>query len=140
MKFLFFNLLFVFIVLPAFIPWLSHESAHALHDQQNHAVEDHVHDQHDHSIKQQEAVHHPIHVDVITYFSKYLNTDLHVSSKTVLKTAIQDTDAIDFLSVVATAWQSGYGFTVIKSRAPPDTLRLSLSSTPLYLSTQRLRI
>jgi hypothetical protein len=139
MKFLFFNLLAVFIMLPAFTPWLSHEAAHALHDHQSHTVEDHVHDPHDHSVKQQEVIHHPIHVDVISYFRQYLNIELHVSPKIVLNTPVQDTGNIDFVSVVD-AWQSGYGLTVIRSRAPPDTLRLRPGSTPLYLSTQRLRI
>lgn len=141
----FLTILIMLFVLPAFTPWLPHGAVHALHDYQakHHGEESHSHghEGHDHNAEtEQAAVHHPIQFDAITYFSDYLHVDLQSPEQTVLKTPTPDTHDIDYpLAAVINPIQR-YELASVQSRAPPDTRRLRPDKTPLYLSTQRLRI
>jgi hypothetical protein len=138
-------LLFVFLMaFPAFTPLLSHGAIHALHDHQakHHGEESHGHghEGHDHDAVNEQAVHHPIHFDTVTYFSDYLHVDLQNLQQTVLKSPALDTHDIDYpLAAVINPIQR-YELASVQSRAPPDTRRLRPDKTSLYLSTQRLRI
>ncbi len=140
----FLSFLILLFVLPAFTPWLPHGAVHALHDHQakHHGEEHHGHghEGHDHAEKSEQAVHHPIHFDAVTYFSDYLHVDLQSPEQTVLKAPALDTHDIDYALAVITNPMPRYELASFQSRAPPDTRRLRPDKTPLYLSTQRLRI
>jgi hypothetical protein len=140
----FLTILIMLFVLPAFTPWLSHGAVHALHDHQAkpHGEESHSHDHegHDHDTASEQAVHHPIHFDAVTYFSDYLHVDLQSPGQTVFKAPALDRYDIDYTVMVAIDPMPRYELASVQSRAPPDMRRLRPDKTPLYLSTQRLRI
>ena len=149
MKKLFLTFLLSLFVLPAFVPWMPHGAVHALHDHQeshhqsqNQPDTTHEHDQadHDHNTQTHASPHHPINLDVITYFSDYLHVDLQSPNQLVLETPVQDAQDIDFTLAVDALPQNRYELTSVQSRAPPDWQRFRPENTPLYLSTQRLRI
>lgn len=144
MKKAFFSVLITLLVLPAFAPLLPHGAVHALHDHQakHHGTEDHGHghEGHDHGVQSQQAVHHSIHFDAVTYFSDYLHVDLQNPDQVVLKAPAPDTYDIDFKVAVVIESQDRYELASVQSRAPPDWRRHRPDNTPLYLSTQRLRI
>lgn len=145
MKNSFLTILIMFFVLPAFTPWLPHGAAHALHDHQakHHGAEEnhsHGYEGHEHHAENEQAVHHPIHFDAVTYFSDYLHVDLQSPEQTVLKAPALDTHDIDYPLVAAINPMPRYELASVQSRAPPDMRRLRPDKTPIYLSTQRLRI
>lgn len=140
----FLTILIMLFVFPAFTPWLSHGAVHALHDHQakHHGEESHSHghEGHDHDAEKEQAVHHPIHFDAVTYFSEYLHVELKSPEQTVLKAPAQDLHDIDYTLTDAINIAPRYELASVQSRAPPDMRRLRPDKTPLYLSTQRLRI
>lgn len=140
----FFTILIIFFVLPAFSPWLPHGAVHALHDHQakHHGAESHGHGHkgHDHDAVGRQVLHHPIQFDVITYFSDFLHVDLQSPQQSVLKVPALETYDIDYTITAAINPMPRYELASVQSRAPPDTRRLRPDKTPLYLSTQRLRI
>jgi len=138
-------LLVILLIIPTMSGWLSHSAVHALHDHQSqhHNTEkshDHGHEGHKHGGISQEAVHHPIHFDAVTYFTDYLHVDLQNPEQIVLKSPVFDTQDINF--TVATVADSSLRqeLIAVQSRAPPDNLRPWPSKNPLYFSTQRIRI
>lgn len=144
MKNILFSVLITLLVLPAVTPWLPHGAVHALHDYQakHHGAESHSHGHkgHNHHAKSEQAVHHPIHFDAVTYFSDYLHVDLQNPGQSVLKAPLFDTYDIDYTITAVINPIPRYELASVQSRAPPDTRRLRPDKTPLYLSTQRLRI
>lgn len=143
-----FTILILLFVLPAFTPLLPHGAVHALHDHQakHHGAESHghkhdrEHEGHDHDAVNEQAVHHPIHFDAVTYFSDYLHIDLQNPEHAVLKAPLLDTHDIDYTLAPVINLMPRYELASVQSRAPPDTRRQRPDKTPLYLSTQRLRI
>jgi len=142
MKNAFFSVLITLLVLPAFAPLLPHGAAHALHEHQaeHHGVQSHghSHEEHDHKAQPQEVAHHPISFDVVTYFSDYLHVDLQSPDHITLTAPAQGDQ--DFALTASLSPQHRYELTSVQSRAPPDWRRHRPDNTPLYLSTQRLRI
>lgn len=140
----FLTILILLFVLPAFTPWLSHGVVHALHDHQakHHGEESnrHGHKGHDHHSESEQAVHHPIHFDAVTYFSDYLHVELQSPQNTILKAPALDTHKTDYTITAAINPVPRYELASVRNRAPPDIGRLRPDKTPLYLSTQRLRI
>jgi hypothetical protein len=140
----FLTILIMLFVLPAFTSFFPHGAVHALHDHQakHHGEEshNHGHEGHDHDTVNEQAVHHPIHFDAVIYFSDYLHVDLQSPKKTVLKTPVLDPYDIDYNVTDAINPMSRYELVSVQSRAPPDIRRLGSDKTPLYFSTQRLRI
>ena len=131
--------------MPALSGWLPHGAVHALHDHQSqhHSTEkshDHGHEGHGHDGVSQEAVHHPIHFDAVTYFNDYLHVDLQNPEQTVLKSPVFETQDTDYTLANVTNISLRQELIAVQSRAPPDMLRPWPSKTPLYLSTQRIRI
>ena len=139
-----FTILILLFVLPAFTPWLPHGAVHALHDHQakHHGAESHGHghEGHDHNEVKKQAVHHPIQFDAVTYFSDYLHVDLQSPEHSVLKAPVLDTHDIGYTLAAVIYPMPRYELASVQSRAPPDTRRHRPDKTPLYLSTQRLRI
>lgn len=140
----FLTILILLFVLPAFTPWLPHGAVHALHDHQarHHSAQSHGHghERHDHDALSKQAVHHPIQFDAVTYFSDYLHLDLQNPEQAVLKAPSLDTHDIDYTVAQAIDPMPRYELASAQSRAPPDIRRQKTDKTPLYLSTQRLRI
>lgn len=138
------SFLILLFMLPAFTPWLPHGAVHALHDHQakHHGAEDHGHGHagHEHDAKQKQAAHHPIQFDAVTYFSDYLHVELQNLEQSVLKAPALDTHDVDYTLADVADMASRYELVSIKNRAPPDMRRAKPDKTPLYLSTQRLRI
>ncbi len=150
MKNAFFSVLITLLVLPAFTPWMPHGMAHALHDrQENHhesanqpdkAEHGHDHALHDHDKQMQASNHHAINLDVVTYFSEYLHVDLQSPDNITLTAPTHDSQDIDFTFSANLPSQHRYVLSSVQSRAPPDWRWHRPDNTPLYLSTQRLRI
>jgi hypothetical protein len=140
----FFSVLITLLVLPAFAPLLPHGAAHAFHDHQaqHHGVQNHghAHEEHDHKAQTQEVAHHPINLDVVTYFSDYLHVDLQSPDQVVLKAPTPDSQDTLLILPADIEPQHRYELASAQSRAPPDWRRYRPENTPLYLSTQRLRI
>ena len=140
------TILILLFVLPALTPWLPHGAVHALHDHQakHHGAENHGHghEGHNHGDEnsQQTEIHHPIHFDATTYFTEYLHVDLQNPEQAVLKAPAFDSHDIDYPPVAVFNIMPRYELASVQNRAPPDTRRLRPDKTPLYLSTQRLRI
>jgi hypothetical protein len=138
----FLAILITLFVLPAFTPWLSHNAVHNLHEHQakHHVKETHEHGfvGHDHDVEQ--AVHHPIHFDAVTYFSDFLHVDLQNPDQSVLKAPVFDNYDTVFAPVAVISPMARYELSSVQSRASPDIYRLRPDKTPVYLSTQRLRI
>jgi hypothetical protein len=149
MKNTLFSVLIALLVLPAFTPWMPHGMVHALHDhQESHhqsrqqADQDHGHEHavHDHDTQTHASDHHPINLDIATYFSEYLHVDLQSPDQVVLKAPTLDLHDISFILPTDIEPQHRYKQASVQSRAPPDWRRHRPDNTPLYLSTQRLRI
>ncbi len=145
MKNALFSVLITLLVLPAFTPWMPHGMVHALHDHkesyhQSASQPDKSEHGHDHDTQTQASNHHAINLDVVTYFSEYLHVDLQSPDQVVLKAPTPDLHDIAFLLPTDIEPQSRYELASVQSRAPPDWRRHRPDHTPLYLSTQRLRI
>lgn len=141
------SLLIVLLVSPAFASWLPHGVIHTLHNNniEHLSTGSHDHSQqehsHDHHADVHLSDHHPIHIDIITYFSDYLNADLQRTALNDLDKFSADVYEIDFVTLVS-GIESHYYYDIHldKSRIPSDWKIVSTSNIPLYLSTQRLRI
>jgi hypothetical protein len=145
MKNIFYSVLVSLLVLPAFAAWLPHGTMHALHEHQaeHHSVEtSHKHEGHDHKVQEQEqeAAHHSITMDVVTYFSEYLHVDLQSPDQITLTAPARDHQDIHFTLMTSLSSQHRQGLTSVHGRATPDWRWHRPNNTPLYLSTQRLRI
>ncbi len=144
MKNVFFSVLMALLVMPAFTPLMSHDGVHAMHDRQSnhHDKEEHAHghEGHDHFAESEQAVHHSINFDAATYFTDYLHVDLQNPNSVVLKAPTLQTQKTGFLLVAVNNPNQRYKSVLASSRTPPDWRWYEPDKTPLYLSTQRLRI
>lgn len=149
MKNVLFSVLIALLVLPALTPWMPHGGVHALHDHQeyHHQAREqadqshgHGHAGHDHTAQTQASDHHPINFDVVTYFSEYLHVDLQNPDQVILKAPVPELNDITFNLPLAIEPPHLYELASAQSRAPPYWLRFRPDNTPLYLTTQRLRI
>jgi len=143
--------LFLLPALPAFLPWLPHGVAHAVHDYQksHHQISSHSTSQryglgnasHGHNEGTQESLHHVINIDVLTYFSDHLHVDLRSPKPVVLTAPARDSQNIEFLAVANFLPQQGFELAFTQNRGPPDyDWRIFRPDTSLYLTTRRLRI
>ncbi|MBT8004230.1 MAG: hypothetical protein HN578_15065 [Rhodospirillales bacterium] len=140
-------LLVLLLILPAFAPWFPHEMIHALHDQHqshhaNKAYADGAEKHHQSKLvhKEQQTPHHPLRLDAVAYFDDYLHSDLQRPDLVVFKAPVRTFLDIDFELAFGFSLEQRSNLAANKNRAPPDWLSARLSHTPLYLSTQRLRI
>lgn len=138
MKNIFLSILIALFVLPAFTPWMPHGVIHAFHD---HQTAHHGLEENNKGIENQQAFHHPIQFDAVTYFSDYLHVELQNPDQIQVKKPIFDTQSIDFsLTAVLINPLPHYEMASLHSRVPPDWRRHKSNNIPLYISTQRLRI
>lgn len=142
---IFLGLLFL---LPAFMPWMPLASAKALHIQReaHHQYELKSHT-HTHSSESsgahvsKQGGDHGFYADVLTYFHDYLHVDLQRSKQIGLTAPSQDSQRIGFIPVADQLPPQRIELASLQNRGPPDYNRRALvSSTRLYLGTQRLRI
>lgn len=141
------SLLIVLVVLPAFLQVMPHGIDHALHQSKAHHAQNHHghnHDDHDdhhgHSHEAHDENHHAINLDIVSFYDEYLHVDLQSPDQVTLEVPDQDIQDISFDVVANTVTISRYELASVQSRAPPDWPDLEAGKTPLYLSTQRLRI
>ena len=126
------------LALPAIMPTFSHGSIHGFHnhDQSHHGS--FKADVHSHEIEQ--SFEHPVHFDITTYYSDYLHVDLKTQHQFMLQAPTLDIQDIDLAITADIKPLSRYEIASVQARAPPDWQRPLSGNTPLYLSTQRLRI
>ena len=134
----FLTLLIMMLALPAIMPAFSHGSIHGFHDH---------HEAHHGSFKAalnnheiEQSYKHPVHFDITTYYSDYLHVDLKAPHQFILQASTFDTQDIDFAITADTKLLNRHEIASVQARAPPDWQRPLSGNTPLYLSTQRLRI
>lgn len=144
MKNMIVTLLALFIMLPAFAPWFPHSTLHSLHDNRSrHHIEEshnHGHEGHSHSASYEQEIHHPLHFDIVTYFSDYLHVDLQNPEYAALKVDTQDHEGADYIIAKTSPLLAQPIALSQNTRAPPDAVKRDNGKTPLYLSTQRIRI
>jgi hypothetical protein len=130
------------LLLPAFSPWLPHGAVHVLQDHQtkHHGADTHGHSHGEHEAVKKQSLEHYIQFDAVSYFSDFLHVDLQSPDQSVLKTPAFDTHDIDYAIVAVVSSMARYELSYVRSRAPPDNYGLRPDKTPVYLSTQRLRI
>lgn len=137
------------LFMPALLPWLPHGSMHALHNhQEKHSqnrsqlgvVHGHAHLAHDHKQQTSTSEHHPITLDVSAYFSDYLHVDLQHRNRDDLTASTQDSEKFDYTLTTDLLPQPRYELASVQNHPPPDRQKLRAENTPLFLSTQRLRI
>ena len=138
------TILILLFVLPVLTPWLPHGFMHDFHHSQ---VKHHANNSHDHghNIQAQTSEtahddHSAFHIDVVTYFNDYLHVDLPNAQQTYLSAPDLDIQDVDYTVPAVTDFNSPFDIAVYYSRAPPDQFRPFTDKTPLYLSTQRIRI
>ncbi len=136
--------LILLFVLPALGPWMPHNALQALHVQQerHHGGSAEHHDHHNDTHDTKTSISHSIHFDVVTYFSDYLHVDLKNADRTVLSVPTHDSPAFDYTVVTDIVISSFFSISGIQATGPPPDhdWRMSRPVTPVYLSTQRLRI
>lgn len=152
-------LLIVLLVSPVFVSWLPHSVIHTMHNNniEHFSAGSHIHPPHDndHAHNHDNITgnntnnntdlnnndHHPISIDVVTYFSDYLNADLQRVVPSTLETPPVVLDQFDFVALVTAIENYRVNdFPLSKSHIYSDSKIFGLSKLPLYLSTQRLRI
>ncbi|MGH1402898.1 MAG: hypothetical protein ACRBDL_01515 [Alphaproteobacteria bacterium] len=135
-------LMITMIALPAFLQVMPHGIDHALHQAKVHyAHNDHGHDHNDdHRHDAHEDDHHAINLDIVTFYDDYLHVDLQSQDHVALEQPVQDVQDLDSDMVTGIMFVSRYELSPVQSRAPPDWQSIHTHNTPLYLSTQRLRI
>jgi hypothetical protein len=147
-------LLIVLLVSPVFAAWLPHDVTHVLHSNSvehflaggshQHSFHEHNHDGNGNGNGNGNVHlnnHHAIHIDVVSYFSDYLNADLQRASSNTVDITSFDVYPLDFIAFSAgIKLHHDLNLPTNKSRVPVDWKKSGSITIPLYLSTQRLRI
>lgn len=151
MKNLLLSFMLVLMALPAALPWMPHGAAHALHDQhathhedkcfsQKTYPHDHKHLASGHANHAEKSAHHAIAVDIVTYFNDYLHVDLQSPDQTAFAAPSQHALDMDFDEATGFFLPQRFELAFVQNRAPPVWQSAPLNHTPIYLSTQRIRI
>jgi hypothetical protein len=145
------------LVSPAFASWLPHGAVHALHEnnikhflekshqhsphQYSHDHDNGHHHNHDDNVDADSDNHHPVHIDIISFYDDYINADLQRLNLNNLHVTAFDFYQVDFFySTLDIALYSDADSLHAKSHPLLDWGAFSSSTAPLYLSTQRLRM
>ena len=145
------TVILVFFVMPALLPFASHDTLHVIHNsyashhRDNPINEEHAHS-HDHDVSDHAtnragiSVHHPISLDVVSYYEDLLHVELQQARNLPFTppSLLRDTVGYDHMAVLSTA--KPHRLTAIQARAPPDTHIYIQDYSTLYLTTLRLRI
>jgi len=151
MKNLLLSFLIMLMALPALLPWMPHGALHALHEQRashnersSHSGDAHQHEQQhlasghaDHVV---ESGHHEIAIDIVTYFNDYLKVDLQTTDQIAFTAPSQDMQDLDFDIAANFLLPQRFELALVQNRAPPNWQGTILNHTPIYLSTQRIRV
>lgn len=136
------------IVMPAFFVLLPHNIAHALHagyhqsyDHRDYTPEQ-EHCSHSHEEQTPESVHHPIHLDIVTYYNDYLQIDMQSHAQAFLTYPVEYSQDIDSTLPLNLLPQQCCNLASLQMQnsPPSDRRESSKQNTSIYLSTQRLRI
>lgn len=135
------------IIMPAFFVLLPHDVAHALHagyhQSYDHGDNTHgkKHNSHSHEEQAQESVHHPINLDIVTYYNDYLQIDLQSHAQAFLAYPVEYSQDIDSNFPANLLPQQCCNLASLQMQnSPPSDRRECKQNTSIYLSTQRLRI
>lgn len=142
------------LVLPAFVSFAPHDALHAMHSastshphanhhRDEHAGHQHHHDKHDHGEGEVAAnAHHPIVVDVVSYYADFLHIDLrHVDADALAIVSAPNSDqGSDYDMGAGVTVQDRYELASVRLRAPPERSLHQPDGPSLYLTTLRLRI
>ena len=148
MKNLLLSFLIMLMALPALLPWMPHGALHALHEQRashnersSHSGDAHQHEnQHMASGHAAESGHHEIAIDIVTYFNDYLKVDLQTTDQIAFTAPSQDMQDLDFDIAANFLLPQRFELALVQNRAPPNWQGTILNHTPIYLSTQRIRV
>ena len=79
--------LIVLFLIPVLSTWFPHNLVHVLHSEyaKNHADRSHDHGDVEHEQRTSQVIHHPIHIDAISFVSDYLQIELNNSSQQTIK-------------------------------------------------------
>jgi len=135
----------------AFLQWMPHGAAHAIHAQQVSHSENllNADEKHDHSADhtivehldgETDAAHHAIDLDIVTYYNDYLKMDLSGSDRSPSIIALKIKPNIDFGFTPILMRPKDYGFVSIGIPVPTDGTVPRRSYPPVYLSTHRFRV
>jgi hypothetical protein len=135
-------------VMPAFFVLLPHDIAHALHSgyHQSYEHRDYTqgpkHCSHSHEEQTPESVHHPIQLDIVTYYNDYLQIDLQSHAQAFLTYPVEYSQDIDssFPADLLPKQCCNLASLQMQNSPPSDRRESSEQNTSIYLSTQRLRI
>ena len=121
---------------PVFGSLWGHDFQHAMHVvyEAHHLKKSHEHPPHDHSIPNDNAEHHPIDVSLTSYIRDHLHSELHISSKKVMRftRSLLHKPNNNYIHSIEN------DFKIILSLI--QELPSALHRNDLYLKTQRLRI
>ena len=122
---------------PVFGTFGSHNFKHAIHVayEAHHPEKNHKHAAHDHSKPETQMPHHPIDVNLVSYFKDYLHADLQISSQK------GNRPVRDVQKKLGNSYVILLGETYSEIMLPfkPEQ-PAALARNDLYLRTQRLRI
>ncbi|MGH1378733.1 MAG: hypothetical protein ACRBB3_07910 [Alphaproteobacteria bacterium] len=138
MKRSFATLLALLMVLPVLLQVMPHDVIHALHKAQDHHIT--LEDKDHHSHKEHSDDHHAISIDIVTFYDEYLHVDIQSPDNITLSKPTQDIDNAIIATYIHERPTLRNELSGINSRAPPDHRAFTPDSTPIYLSTERLRI
>lgn len=134
------------VVMPAFFVFLPHDIAHALHAgyHQSYDHRDYTqgqkHCSHSHEEQAPESVHHPIQLDIITYYNDYLQIDLQRHAQAFLTYPVEYNQDIELTLHLNLLPQQCCSPASLQNSPPSDWRESKQENTSIYLFTQRLRI
>lgn len=143
----------VFVMaLPVVLPWMPHDAVHALHNQQvwHGGANSSTHLAHQHTIEHshtrtaedfQASSHHAIDLNAVTYFDEYLLVDFAKAKQVVSLQSGKAKQGAGLNRPQPNTVPPAFVEATIQNRAPPAWQTLQRPPyTPVYLTTQRLRI
>ncbi|MEH6405445.1 MAG: hypothetical protein V7750_18885, partial [Sneathiella sp.] len=139
------------VAFSAFLQWMPHGAAHAIHVQQvSHSDKSsNYSESHDHSADhtviehlngESDAAHHAIDLDIVTYYNDYLKMDLSSSdrSPSLIALKIKPNMVFDFAPTLLRP--RGHDLTSVSISVFTDWNVSRRSYPPVYLSTHRFRV
>lgn len=146
------SFLVILMALPVVLPWVPHEAAHALHNQQirhseansstrvaHQHTSEHSHDRIPEDY--QATTHHVIDLNAVTYFDEFLQVEFANAKQVVSIQSGQAKQSVGFTRSQLNTVHRPFIVVAIQNRAPPAWQNLRRTThAPVYLTTQRLRI
>ena len=137
------------MALPVVLPWMPHDAAHALHNQQirhseansstrvaHQHTSEHAHNRTTEDY--QATAHHVIDLNAVTYFDEYLQVEFAKAKQVVSLQSAQAKQGVGFNRSQLNTVHTPFIEAAIRNRTPPAWQNLRRPThVPVYLSTQR---